>query len=874
MIRAVLLATLAAATVATDTFPFAFGGFSDLSTCSCMPNRPPTVMRTPPPREDICAMIDCPRAPGQCFQDSECVDGVCLAPRPLAFGTPCDDHNDNTMEDVCSGNGECIGKRFTCPPDMELTLPVNSVSVQAHWSAPSASFATGSGWTYDSNYAPGAFFGAATLDAFESFFNPDVAITCQGGLAVCTSPRSFLPPRLPRPPMMPPKFFSGPSGQIPTTTPVPTTTTTTTTTRVPTTTTTTTTRPLTTTSSTTTRPGTTVAPTGGFCNFRQVDVLFVLDASGSVGQANFNLAQQFVISAVSQLDVGLAAIRVAGMMFHAEALPQFDFDDYTSAAQVQNAVANFNYPVNENWGTATGNALDSIRTNLLQASAGYRGGEVVVYFITDGVSQESPSVVESAAQALRATGAQVMAIGITDQIDETQLEVIAGSADNVITVADFANLNEAVRDDLVSRVCIDTPSTTASPTTGGGSGQPAATSAALRAIVSVAEPDDVCENFYTRNTNERCSCPGDCHTCDWNDGAPGACHFCKNAAYLMPNGVCGDSCPTGSIPKGSGNFRRYCEVPTVTEERCLNFVTDVTGTSCRCPGDCHTCAWINGQPGECEFCKNAAYLQPDGTCDSGCPRGTTPMGSGNFRRYCAEPVADEVCQNTITNVTGSPCSCSGDCHTCDWTNGAADTCHFCKNAAYLQPDGTCADSCPAGTIPQGSGNFRRYCEVPPTTPASFDGVEVCDDSVASVTGLPCTCSSNCHTCSLVNGVAGECTKCRNQQYLLDGECLASCPSGYTGVGTGNYKRVCVANRRRSILGLESFTGAASAVAGETGSPLLIAATVLGVFAVVVGAIVSARKSLKSRRDSLLPLAEVEDDAARSTSPLASVDATH
>ena len=62
------------------------------------------------------------------------------------------------------------------------------------------------------------------------------------------------------------------------------------------------------------------------------------------------------------------------------------------------------------------------------------------------------------------------------------------------------------------------------------------------------------------------------------------------------------------------------------------------------------------------------------------------------------------------------------------------------------------------------------------------------------------------------------------------------------------------------------------MAGETGSPLLIAATVLGVFAVVVGAIVSARKSLKSRRDSLLPLAEVEDDAARSTSPLASVDA--
>jgi len=243
------------------------------------------------------------------------------------------------------------------------------------------------------------------------------------------------------------------------------TTTTTTTTTTTSTTTTSTTTTSTTTTTTTQEPTTTTTATS-VCDFNNVGVLFTLDASGSVGTENFDIAQNFVADTVELLDIGADQIRVAGMMFHAVPLPQFDFDFSFDRDTIADEFRSFVYPTDRNWGTATGAALNYIRTNLLVPAAGNRDpANTVVYFITDGNSQEEESFVQAAADALHATGARVVAIGITDAIDEAQLQIIASSPDDVIIVEDFANLDEVVRLDILQRACATTTTTTEEPTT-------------------------------------------------------------------------------------------------------------------------------------------------------------------------------------------------------------------------------------------------------------------------------------------------------------------------------------------------------------------------------------------------------------------------
>lgn len=53
---------------------------------------------------------------GQC-QKPICTNGVCgLAPNPSATGRPCDDGNLCTVNDVCRGDGTCLGSTVTCQP--------------------------------------------------------------------------------------------------------------------------------------------------------------------------------------------------------------------------------------------------------------------------------------------------------------------------------------------------------------------------------------------------------------------------------------------------------------------------------------------------------------------------------------------------------------------------------------------------------------------------------------------------------------------------------------------------------------------------------------------------------------------------------------
>jgi hypothetical protein len=116
----------------------------------------------------------------------------------------------------------------------------------------------------------------------------------------------------------------------------------------------------------------------------------------------------------------------------------FDFDtDFDKATIIQRIQA-------LTWigrSTATGAALDLVRSQLLQSStSGYRGGAAAVIVISDGHTLETPEVFLPAVAALHATGAEIYAFGVGDEVNFSELAQIASENSNVFLISSFDQL--------------------------------------------------------------------------------------------------------------------------------------------------------------------------------------------------------------------------------------------------------------------------------------------------------------------------------------------------------------------------------------------------------------------------------------------------
>ena len=143
-----------------------------------------------------------------------------------------------------------------------------------------------------------------------------------------------------------------------------------------------------------------------------LDLLFLLDKSGSVGSSNHQLGLQFMESVVGFYDISPDGTRVAVISFSTGAKVEFDFDDHSTLRQVQRAIRDIGYS-----GGYTHTALalelamelfnDPSSSGARPASAGIPH---VVVLITDG-SSNTYSITQPAID-LRAAGVTVYSIGI------------------------------------------------------------------------------------------------------------------------------------------------------------------------------------------------------------------------------------------------------------------------------------------------------------------------------------------------------------------------------------------------------------------------------------------------------------------------------
>jgi Mg-chelatase subunit ChlD len=146
-----------------------------------------------------------------------------------------------------------------------------------------------------------------------------------------------------------------------------------------------------------------------------------VDASGSIGQDNFDLVKGLIIYVITNL-IGVAenGDRVAMMTYSSDNAVLFHFNDTHNydVPTIIGEIVSFEWQTGG--GTATGAALEAARTQMFVPARGWRERLTIVVVLTDGQSQDGTlnngsTFVEDMAANLRAhTSADVFAIGMHD----------------------------------------------------------------------------------------------------------------------------------------------------------------------------------------------------------------------------------------------------------------------------------------------------------------------------------------------------------------------------------------------------------------------------------------------------------------------------
>ena len=183
-----------------------------------------------------------------------------------------------------------------------------------------------------------------------------------------------------------------------------------------------------------------------------IDLVFVLDESGSIGARRFRLIRQFVAEISGVLDIGLQRSLVGVISFSTSVRLNFGITQHTDQNSLLSAISNL--PYREGY-TNTAAGLDLLRT------AGQPGGALklrdgfthIAILITDGKSNRGNTGVAASALHDANIYSEIYAVGI-NQADIDELKLIASEPSLVFFDGDFdsaaiASLEQSVTKQLM-----------------------------------------------------------------------------------------------------------------------------------------------------------------------------------------------------------------------------------------------------------------------------------------------------------------------------------------------------------------------------------------------------------------------------------------
>lgn len=185
------------------------------------------------------------------------------------------------------------------------------------------------------------------------------------------------------------------------------------------------------------------------CPEARLDIVFVLDASSSVGTTNFDEMKDFVKDFLLDADIDKDKARVGVIIYSTSEHVMFQMNHYHTKADVFKAVDNIKYITGV---TNTAGALKTMRENMFSAANGDRPGvKNIAIVVTDGMSNVNPSKTVPEANDARANNIEIFAIGV-GLSGKAELIGIAGGKDHQCPINDFKGLVK-LRKRIFALVC-------------------------------------------------------------------------------------------------------------------------------------------------------------------------------------------------------------------------------------------------------------------------------------------------------------------------------------------------------------------------------------------------------------------------------------
>uniref|UniRef100_A0A8C6QBP0 von Willebrand factor A domain-containing protein 2 n=1 Tax=Nannospalax galili TaxID=1026970 RepID=A0A8C6QBP0_NANGA len=182
------------------------------------------------------------------------------------------------------------------------------------------------------------------------------------------------------------------------------------------------------------------------CQVQSLDLVFLLDASASVGPENFAQMQSFVRSCTLQFDVNPDVTQVGLVVYGSQVQTAFGLETHPTRAAVLRAMSQA--PYLGGVGSA-GTALLHIDDKVMTIQKGARPGvPKAVVMLTGGSGAEDAAV---PAQKLRSNGISVLVVSVGAVLREA-VRRLAGPRDSLIHVAAYTDLRYH-QDVLIQWLC-------------------------------------------------------------------------------------------------------------------------------------------------------------------------------------------------------------------------------------------------------------------------------------------------------------------------------------------------------------------------------------------------------------------------------------
>ncbi|XP_067663881.1 collagen alpha-3(VI) chain-like [Haliotis asinina] len=199
-----------------------------------------------------------------------------------------------------------------------------------------------------------------------------------------------------------------------------------------------------------TAPGPAPLPPKG-CSRNKLDLVFLLDSSGSVKTHNFKRMLSFMKNFLSTASIDDGKVRVGVAIFNSRATIKFHLNKYKTKKALFRAIDKIKYRGGR---TNTFAGLRLLRSQMFKRRRGdRRGAKNVALVVTDGLSNVKSKRTIPEAKAVRRAGIHIFAIGI-GLTKTTELDGIASrpAAENRFTVRNFKKL-KGLKDRVFTSVC-------------------------------------------------------------------------------------------------------------------------------------------------------------------------------------------------------------------------------------------------------------------------------------------------------------------------------------------------------------------------------------------------------------------------------------